>query len=610
MRAPRKLTVLASLDVAGYTRLVERDERGTLLDLAKIRLQIIKPTLQNYGGNLFKTMGDGALIEFPSVEDSVRWGIEFQTAMAKRNEGKGDEAINVRLGIALADVFIAGEDRFGAAVGFVVRLQQVSPPGGIAITHSVRWQLVRSLAAEFDRTEWVEFKNIEGEFEIWLWRGPVGADVPQGEAPRETGFRPTAPARETRRLPERAPFGPPENVVGRPSIAVLPFDNMSGDPAADSIADGVVEEITATLSRIRDFRVTARNSAYAYKGKATDVRDISRELGVRYVLEGSLRKAGGRVRVTAQLIDAGSGTHLWANSYDGMVDNLFDFEDEIAQQVAGAVNPSIRAAEIALAKRKRPDNLAAYDLVMRALPHLWAHRRADNAEAIRLLDQARKLDPGYARATAVAAWARAQHVVYNWATDIEAVRSEGRELIETAAEDAGDDTTALTALATATTLLIGDLDRAGHFADRALALDPNNAWAWTRRGFIEAYKGQAKEAIAAFEHAFRLSPLDPFSFNSHIGMGFAYFVLGTYDQAIDWALRGMRQKAGMTWAYRDLAAYYALAGRPTEAGESLSILIETRPHLTVAKVREALSFIEAGVLARYLEGLRLAGLPD
>ena len=614
MRAPRKLTVLASLDVAGYTRLVERDERGTLLDLAKLRLQVMEPTLAKHGGNVFKTMGDGALVEFPNVEDSVRWGIAFQSEMAKRNERRGEAALNVRLGIGLADVFVAGEDRFGAAVGFVVRLQQAAPPGGIAITHSVRWQLVKSLAAEFDRTEWVEFKNMEEQIEVWLWRGVAGEGEAGIVAPTVgIAHRPIPVARETRRVPvNEAPrtMAMDHTGAGRPSIVVLPFDNMSGDPSADSIVDGVVEEITATLSRVRDFKVTARNSAYAYKGKAIDIRDVSRQLGVRYVLEGSLRKAGDRVRVTAQLIDAGSGTHLWADSYDGMVDNLFDFEDQIAQQVAGAVNPSIRAAEIALAKRKRPDNLVAYDLVMRALPHLWAHRRADNAEAIRLLDEARKLDPAYARATAVAAWARAQHVVYSWAPDIEAVRIEGRQLIEQASQEVGDDTTALTALATATTLLLGDLDRAGHFADRALALDPNNAWAWTRRGFIEAYRGNANQAIAAFEHAVRLSPLDPFSFNIYIGLGFANFALEHYEEAVQLTQRAMREKGGMTWAYRDLAAYLGCAGRIEEAQRAIAELLPTRPGLTVAQIADALRFIEPNLLARYLDGLRKAGLPE
>ena len=607
MRPSRKLTVLASLDVAGYTRLVERDERGTLSELARIRLGIIRPTLATHGGNLFKTTGDGGLIEFPNVEDSVRWAIAFQTAMAVRNAGKGDDAILVRLGIGLADVFVSGADRFGAAVGFVVRLQQAAPPGGIAITHSVRWQLVKQLSAEFDRTEWVEFKNMDEQYEIWLWRGVDGKERANAGLVG-IAHRPIAMARATMRVTP-AHTGAATN-GGRPSIAVLPFDNMSGDPSADSIADGVVEEITATLSRIRDFKVVARNSAYAYKGRATDVRDIAEKLGVRYILEGSLRKSNDRVRVTAQLIDAAGGAHLWADSYDGMVDNLFDFEDEIAQQVAGAVHPSIREAEIATAKRKRPESLAAYDLVLRALPHLWAHKRADNAEAIRLLDEARRLDPGYARATAVAAWARAQHVVYNWITDIERVRTEGKQLIEAAANEVGDDPMALTALATATTLLLGDLDKAGHFADRALALDPNNAWAWTRRGFIDAYAGRAEKAITAFEHATRLSPLDPFSFNGHIGVGFANFALGRYDEAVQWAQRGMREKSGMTWAYRDLATYFALAGKIDEARAALAELVATRPNLTIATVGEALRFIEPALLKRYLDGLRIAGLPE
>jgi adenylate cyclase len=607
VRAQRKLTVLASLDVAGYTRHMERDERATLLALARIRLRIIRPTLAEHGGNLFKTMGDGALIEFPNVEDSVRWAIAFQAAMAARNAGRGDDAIEVRLGVGLADVFVSGEDRFGAAVGFVVRLQQAAPPGGIAITHSVRWQLARPLVAEFDRTEWVEFKNMDEQFEIWLWRGP---EKKSSERSGIVGFahRPIGLAAETTRLPSSV-MAPVAANGGRPSIAVLAFDNMSGDPSADSIADGVVEEITATLSRVRDFKVVARNSAYAYKGRAADVREIARGLGVRYVLEGSLRKSHDRVRVTAQLIDAESGAHLWADSYDGMVDNLFDFEDEIAEQVAGAVHPSIQQAEIAHAKRKRPENLAAYDLVLRALPHLWAHRREENAEAIRLLDEARRLDPGYARATAVAAWARAQHVIYSWTDAVDKVRAEGAAMIEEVADAVGDDPTALTALATATTLLLGNLNRAGHFVDRALALDGNNAWAWSRRGFIEAYAGRAESAIAAFEHAMRLSPLDPFSFNSNNGMGFANFVLGRYDLAIEWTLRGVREKSGMTWAHRDLAVYNALAGNMEEAKRSIAELTALRPGLTIAKVGEALRFVEPAALRRYLEGLRMAGLP-
>ena len=589
---PRRLTVLASIDVAGYTRLVEADERGTLAELATIRLKVMRPTLSTFNGNLFKTMGDGALIEFANVEDAMRWALEFQMAMRERY-AKREKPVLVRCGVALADVYVQGEDRFGRAVGFVVRIQEAAPPGGISISHSVRWQLAKDLAAMFSRTESVLLKGNDDPIEISIWT-PADAAAP-------------APEPAIRDLPKVAA---PALASDVPSIAVLAFDNMSGDPSAATLADGIVEEITSSLSRIRDFTVIARNSAYAYKGLARDVRAVSRELGVCYLLEGSLRKAGERVRITAQLIDAATGTHIWADSYNGVLDNLFDFEDEIAERVAGALRPSIRAAEIALARRKRPENLAAYDLVLKALPHLWAHRRDDNAEAIRLLDQARKLDPSYGRATAVAAWARAQHVVYNWTTEIDAQRAEGGRMIEDAADTVGDDPTGLTALATAVTLLAGDLERAQYFVDRALALDPNNAWAWTRRGFICVYRGDAEEAITGFERSLRLSPLDPFSFNSYIGLGLSHFALGKPDEAVQWTRRAMREKVGMTWAYRDLATFLTAAGKVNEAKAALAKLVETRPYLTIAAVAKALSFMEPSLLRRYVEGLRIAGLRE
>ena len=604
---PRKLTVLVSLDVAGYTRLVETDERGTLTALAKIRRQILRPTLASHGGNLFKTMGDGGLVEFPNVEDSVRWAIAFQTAMAERNAARGEgAAITVRLGIALADVFVQGSDRYGAAVGFVVRLQEAAPPGGIAITHSVRWQLVKSLAAQFTQIERVTLKGIDEPMEVWMWTpGGPGPDASTGRYGRQI------PDYERPAPPPESPAPPAPPLPTHPSIAVLPFDNMSGDPAADSMADGLVEEITATLSRIRDFTVIARNSAYAaYRDKGRDLRQVSHDLGVRYVLEGSLRKAGDRVRVTAQLIDADNGAHIWADSYDGVVDNIFDFEDQIAERVAGAMHPSIRAAEIDQARRKRPDSLAAYDLMLRALPHLWSHRADDNAEAIRLLDEAHRIDPAYGRATAFAAWARAKQVAYNWAGDIAEMRAEGNRLIALAADTVNDDPTALCALSTATMLLFGDLDRAQSFIDRALMLDPNLAWGWARRGFLNVYRGDADAGTACFERAIRLSPLDPFSFNCYIGLGLARFAAGLPAEAVEWTRRAMREKVGMTWAYRDLATFLAAAGRIDEAREAAAKLRETQPNVTVTRVADTLRFMEPKLFNRYLDGLRQAGLPE
>jgi adenylate cyclase len=274
------------------------------------------------------------------------------------------------------------------------------------------------------------------------------------------------------------------------------------------------------------------------------------------------------------------------------------------------VHPSIRAAEIALARRKRPENLAAYDLVLRAMPHLWAHRRDDNAEAIRLLGQAIELDPDYGRASAVGAWARAQHIVYSWTTDLEAERRIAHGLVERAAPLSEDDPTALTALATAVMLLFADLDRAQHFIDRALTLDPNHAWAWTRRGFLNVYRGNAEVAVPAFERAIRLSPLDPFSFNCYIGLGLASFVAGRPEEAAKWTQRAMREKVGMTWAYRDLAVFLAHAGEIDGAREALARLTESMPYLTIKTVEQSLDFMEPTLFGRYMQGLRLAGLRE
>jgi adenylate cyclase len=591
-RAPRKLTVIVSLDLEGFSRLVHEDEPRTLARLGALKRDLVDSTLDEYRGRLFKTLGDGALIEFDSVLDAVEWTIAFQTAMKARNEADPSRAMAVRAAVVLADVVLVEEDRMGAAVGFATRMQEVAPPGGIVITHSVRWQLIGDVAKLFRPAGLLTVRSVDFPVESWIWTPDAGDEA----APDLT------PEGVSRAIPYRSDR--------RPSIAVLPFDNLSGDPALDRVADGVVEEITATLSRIHDFTVIARNSAYVYKGQAVDIREAARALGVRYVLEGSIRKSGERLRVTAQLIDGETGRHLWAERFDAVSPDVFDLQERIAEQVAGALHPSIRAAEIEAARRKRPDSLAAYDLMLQALPHLWAHRQVENLEAIRLLDRALQLDPRYARAAALAAWAHAQMIVYSWTTDLAHERREGMRFVERAAEEVKDDPTALTAIASAIMMLSGDLDRAEPFIDRALALDGNHAWAWTRRGFFEVYRGRARDAFVCFERAMRLSPLDPFSFNSFIGMGLAHFADGRPAEAHGWTRRAMSEKPGMTWAYRDLAAFLAHAGEMERARAAMARLLETRPHLTAGHVEEALRFMEASLRARYVEGLRMAGLPD
>lgn len=590
MTPQRRLTVIVSLDVAGFTRLVQEDERGTLAALASIRRELLGAPLRARHGHVFKTMGDGVLIEFSNIEDAVCWTVDFQKAMAVRNAQKPNRPMLVRAGVALADVYVEGEDRFGAAVAFVVRLQQAAPPGGIAITHSVRWQLGKSLSAPFVR-EMKTLKDMGDPMEVWIWT-PAGAGVERAAA-----ANPDA--------------GAAEEDEDLPSIVVLPFDNLSGDPAASALADGAVEEITATLSRIRDFTVIARHSAVAYRaaGRPLDPREIARTFKVRYVLEGSVRISGSRVRISAQLIDAASALHLWSGRFDGTVEDMFDLQDRIAEGVAGELHPSIRAAEIALALSKRPDSLAAYDLMLQSLPHLWAHRKPENAEAIRLLREALRLDPDYSRAAALAAWAHGQQVTYNWSADYAAERTAGDLLIKQASEGSQDDATALSALATATMLLFGDIGRAEQFVDRALALDPNHAWAWTRRGFLHVYRGNPAAGRPCFERAIRLSPLDPFSFNCFIGLGLAAFAEGRPDEAAGWTRKALHQKPAATWMFRDLATFLAHAGQIEPARAALAQFTASRPGLSVSTVADALHYFEPDLLRRYLDGLSRAGLP-
>ena len=493
----------------------------------------------------------------------------------------GGEVFRVRAGVVLADVLVSGGDLFGSGINLAVRVQGHAPPGGMAITKWMFQYLGAQTDLIFEDLGSTELKNISKSVRLYVWH--------------------------PEQLPRRAPLLPvmPSD---RPSVVVLPFDNMSGEADQAYFADAVVEEITATLSRIRDFFVIARNSAFAYKGRSLDVRQVGRELGVRYAVEGSVRRVGQRVRITAQLVETESGNHIWSSKVDGQVDELFDLQDRIAAEVASALHPSIRRAEIERARSKHPETLAAYDLVMKALPHLWAHRMAENPKAIELLEEALAREPGYGLAAALGAWAQAQQIAYNWTDDFATARAKGEQLVEIATMTVGEEPTALTAMAAAVTLLGGDVRQAVTFAERALALAPNHDWAWMRRGFGLVYLGRPEEGLASFERANRLSPLDPFTFNSQIGMGLANFSVGRIEEAIGCVTRALAERPGLTWPYRDLAVYRAHLGDLAGARDALEKFVYLRPVLSLASIADGLRFMEPGLLGRYIEGLRRAGL--
>ena len=580
----RRLVPIVSLDVVGYSRLTEVNERQTLRLVQRVYDRLVARTIGRYGGKVFKTMGDGLLAEFQSVVAAVEWVSDMQKELYERKlRVPGGGYLQVRAGIVLADVLVAGDDLYGSGVNLSVRVQAISPPGGMAITKWMHQYLDGRSDLQFTDLGPIDLKNVTKTVRIFVWH-------PDGVVQKQAA---------------EVPAPPPSS---RPSVVVLPFDNLSGEADQAYFADAVVEEITATLSRIRDFFVIARNSAFSFKGRSLDVRQVGRELGVRYAVEGSVRRVGERVRITAQLVEADSGNHIWSTRIDGAVSDLFDLQDRIAAEVASALQPSIRRAEVERARSKRPETLAAYDLVMRSLPHLWAHRMAENPQAISYLTKALALEPTYGLAASLAAWAHGQQVAYNWTADIAAERAEGQRLIEVATQTVGDDPTALTALASAIMQLGGDVRHANNLTERALALDPNHAWAWMRRGFGLVYTGAPEEALNAFDQSARLSPLDPFAFNVHLGMGLAHFAAGRPEKGIELARQALSERPGLTWPYRDLATYYAAAGQLELAKDALEKFVYLRPSMSADSIRDGLRFMEPGLLDRYVGGLQTAGL--
>ncbi len=583
-KSQRRLAAIMAADVAGYSGLMSADEEGTLLRLRRLRREVVAPTIQAHGGRLVKTTGDGFLIEFSSPVEAVRCAVEMQDALAAISAQDPASTLQLRIGLNLCDIIIDEDgDIYGDGVNVASRLEQMATPGGVCLSAKVYDEVKDRLPFEFQDMGEQHVRNIARPIRIYCLKSLREAG---GEVPPQQAFA----------LPDR------------PSIAVLPFNNMSGGPEQEHFADGIVEDITAALSRVRSFFVIARNSAFAYKGRSVNLRQISRELGVRYVLEGSVRRSGNRVRIAAQLIDATTGAHLWADHYDGVVEDLFDFQDQITASVVGAIQPSIRAAEIERAKRKRTENLDAYDLVMRALPQIWSLDRESNQEASALLEEALRLDPNYPLARSLAAWCHGQKVVYNWTDDPDRERQVALRQAQAAATLASDDPFSLAVLGAALTIT-REYRRAGAVLDRALALDPNSAWAWNRSGWLHNYQDDPETAIKHFERSLRLSPFDPMAFNCDMGIGAAHFIAGRYEESIKWQEKALLSHPSAAWIHRNLAPAYALAGQLGKATESVRELLRDYPGLRISDITMALVFSKE-VLDRIAEGLRLAGLPD
>jgi TolB-like protein/DNA-binding SARP family transcriptional activator/Tfp pilus assembly protein PilF len=407
-----------------------------------------------------------------------------------------------------------------------------------------------------------------------------------------------------------APPPPTPRDRDQPAVIVMPFDNLSGD-ADGYFVDGVVEEITAALSRVREFFVIARQSAFTYKGRFTDVREVGRELGVNYVVEGTVRRGGDRLRISVQLVDAETRAQLWSDRYEGAATDIFEFQDRIAARVAGAIYPAMRNAEIDFARRKPPGSLRAYDLVLQAYPKIWSQNAADNRQAIAMLGSAIAADPSCGRAHALLAWCHSQDVAYLWSLDPGKSRHAARTAVDAAADLIADDPTAMVAVGAAISQCLDDLDRAASFIERALALDPNNAWAWARYAWVAVYRDQPDRAIELFERALALSPLDPLVFNLRLGISFALGLKGEYAIAARLIREVINQHPRVTWAYRQLGYTAALAGDLPTARDAIAKLRAAHPDVSIAvmKARHPSRHVPRS-FNLMLKGWRLAGLPE
>ena len=538
----RRLAAILAADVAGYSRLMGADEVGTLAVLKALRREIVDPAIAAHKGRIVKTTGDGMLVEFASAVDAVTCAVAIQQKVADKT-GEGPR-IQFRVGINIGDIIIDRDDIFGDGVNVAARVEGECEPGGVYLSGAAFDQVRGKTGFAFDDLGEKSLKNIDRPVRLYaVNHSGVTAAKSSGEVAAK-------------------PFSLPD----KPSVAVLPFQNMSGDPEQEYFADGMVEDIITALSGIAWLFVIARNSSFTYKGKAVDIKQVGNELGVRYVLEGSVRKAGNRLRITGQLIDAATGSHIWADKFDGAMEEVFDLQDRIAISVAGAIEPALLEQEIKRSRGRLTDDLTAYDLALRARPYArsWTHEGA--LEGLSLARRAIALDPNFGTPLATAAWCQAMLFAGGWAEDLEAAKREGTEFAWRAARAAPNDTYVISTAAGALDLFDEDYHALLALIDKALVLSPSSAYAWFWSGFLRLFSGSAEIAIEHFEKSLRLDPRTPNRPFHQAGLGACYFFQRRFADAVAELESSRRHQLyhGVTGARRVLHAHGPSGGRPRD----------------------------------------------
>jgi adenylate cyclase len=581
-RVQRRLAAILAADVVGYSALMERDEEATYAEFERFKRELIGPSLSRHEGRLIKTTGDGALAEFASPLAAVRCAVEIQDHLASDSS-----PLKLRVGLNLGDVIVGQDgDLYGDGINIAVRLEGIADPGGILISEKVFSEVEGKLDVGFEDRGEQQLKNISKPVRAYAVR--AGAHSA---------------------LAERLSAAPP--LPDKPSIAVLPFENMSGDPEQEYFADGIVEDIITALSRVPSIFVIARNSSFSYKGMSPDIRQVGRDLGVRYVLEGSVRKAGARVRITGQLVEAATGAHIWADKIDGGVEDVFDLQDKVTASVVAAIEPRLLTREMERARQKPTENLKAYDFFLRALANLHRATREPIEEALRLVERAIALDPDYAMAIALKARLLYRLKVIGVIAPSDPRLKEAVMLAWAAAEKRHEDPDVLWLAGFVIALAGGDFAGGAALIERSLALHPNSADALTAHGLIQAYLGKAESATASLDKAMRLNPVLSAAYLALVGYATLSFVQGDYETALAWVTKSLHENPRWRIALQLRAACLGLLGRIEEAREAVRDFLAANPNETLATMRAYLqtSFQDTASLDAYLEGLRRAGLP-
>jgi TolB-like protein/class 3 adenylate cyclase/tetratricopeptide (TPR) repeat protein len=591
VRVGRRLAAIVAADVAGYSRLMGLDEVGTARTLREHR-KVTDALVAKHGGRLVKTTGDGVLLEFPSVVDAVECAVAVQAVMAERNEGvpQGRRML-FRIGINLGDILIDGDDILGDGVNVAARLEGIAEPGGICISSSAYDQVHGKVGAEFADLGEQRLKNIERPVRIYTakQKNHLGLDTPN--------VLPSHLAAKLLPLPDK------------PSIAVLPFQNISGDPEQEYFADGIVEDIITALSRFKLLFVIARNSSFTYKGKPVDIKQVGRELGVRYVLEGSVRKSAGRVRITGQLIDSATGAHIWADRFDGELEDVFELQDQITTSVVSQLITHVQIAEIERANRKQTANLDAYECYWRGLAQHLKFTKSNSDAALAYFHKAIELDQTFALAYSYAGGAYAVRRQNLWMADVAQESAEAIRFTRYAIELDETNEAVLCRGGFVLAFFAGELDLGAECVRRGLAINPNYASGWLYSAWVQIYLGNHQTALEHIRQFQRLSPLDPNLIHSKLQAAYIHVFLGHYDEAAHLAEQMSKERPTFMPGWRLLAASNALAGDVASANIATKKALELNRSQTASSLVSLLPLRRAVDVERLKEGYLRAGFP-